>query len=424
MIPDHIKRQVVCNENQDDKLHLRRGLYKDLFDRLHPELFQTDIMSTSSNNPSKADTKLSPIQTGGQLCSLVVPSDRDKLTDYVFLILQQYEFCLFTEEDRKTYRRGTDIEIGFPGMACKHCRYTRYFRASVDSLRRFEFTDKRVVHLLECHATPNDVKFAIKKAWKSHKIQGDKLNRGFLVSFCRKLWDRMCTAKYFQKSELSTTQNSSAIDNASLSATHSVNSIVRENRKSTALSGMAAALAAKQSELIQLKSGPEEEDLSDRDVSCVTTLAPNDGIAKKKEPSMNTFANVPYATNVLSSTQISSDSDGSFRPYEAKRVVTDFMDCIMKNVKILKISANSEENKYSAEVCCKHCGGVIDKGTGSFVCTSPLDVSSLGSYATEHLLNCYDVSSDIKEMLQTYFASHYDQLECLEHGSVSKYFEN
>ena len=426
VVPVHIRRQIACNKGEPDKQSRRKRVYlKDVFNHTHPELFQTGLMANSSislNESSGAESNSLTVQADEPLHLLVVPSDRDELTDYIFLILRQFEFCMLAEEDKLQQCRGrwSDLEIGFPGMACIHCRDSpckkgRFFRKTVSTLRRFQLADTRVAHLLECRAAPNDVKVAIKDAWKRHKSQAAVLGRGFLVAFCRKLWDKMFAARKKRESESSSTLGSTndqklsslLVVNPSSAATQKSRSIARNSNTSTitASSGMAAFLAAKHSEFI-----PDAEDVTTPLSSGKASLAKS----ITKDPSTNTTVDASD----------SSGDDSSSYPQEATRLVTDFMDCIMKNVKIWKLPADSDEKPYNADVRCKHCGGGIGKGSESFICTSGLDISSLGSYATEHLVNCYDVPVEIKDSLQQHFASHKDQLQCLQKGGMSTYFDN
>ena len=56
-------------------------------------------------------------------CEPVVrEEDRDLVTPYLYLLLEQMQTCFFTEEDRTGGRsKIKDIELNFPGYECRHC---------------------------------------------------------------------------------------------------------------------------------------------------------------------------------------------------------------------------------------------------------------------------------------------------------------
>eukprot|EP00339_Tiarina_fusa_P014158 CAMPEP_0116999954 /NCGR_PEP_ID=MMETSP0472-20121206/2472_1 /TAXON_ID=693140 ORGANISM="Tiarina fusus, Strain LIS" /NCGR_SAMPLE_ID=MMETSP0472 /ASSEMBLY_ACC=CAM_ASM_000603 /LENGTH=414 /DNA_ID=CAMNT_0004699515 /DNA_START=129 /DNA_END=1374 /DNA_ORIENTATION=+ len=70
---------------------------------------------------------------------VVQDEDRELVTPYLFLLLEQMQTCQFTEEDRSGGRsKIKDNDTGFPGMQCKHCHgkagFGRYFPTSANAL--------------------------------------------------------------------------------------------------------------------------------------------------------------------------------------------------------------------------------------------------------------------------------------------------
>ena len=71
--------------------------------------------------------------------NLVLPEDKEHLTEYVFYLIQQMELCFFSEKDRKVKGGSREhIKIGFPGIACRHCSNSsnqrKFFWANVDRI--------------------------------------------------------------------------------------------------------------------------------------------------------------------------------------------------------------------------------------------------------------------------------------------------
>ncbi len=124
--------------------------------------------------------------------SLVDPSDKGKISSYLFLLMSNMESCTFTETDRIGSRsKNKDAEIGYPGFQCMHCRGSagkgRYFPESVDSMRLANSDRNMKSHLLECHRVSDDIKESIKKARKI-KMKND---RGSRKELFEKVWGKL-----------------------------------------------------------------------------------------------------------------------------------------------------------------------------------------------------------------------------------------
>jgi len=96
---------------------------------------------------------------------LVDVEDRLFIPDYVFLSMAQLSPCVVTPLDRiGTYKRR---EIGFKGMACKHCGgepgFGRYFPETLRSLSQTTTSQTIVKHIaFKCRKCPKDIKNSVR----------------------------------------------------------------------------------------------------------------------------------------------------------------------------------------------------------------------------------------------------------------------
>lgn len=150
---------------------------------------------------------LGPIAPPGSSPSLGIPGlpehkpqqvvradDKDLVTDYLFLLMEQMQTCSFTEEDRTGGRsKIKDNEVGFQGMECRHCQgragFGRYFPSSVAALSLAN-SDRNVYnHLQKCRRCPEAIKDELVRLQK-YQAQS-KNRRGLRKLFFNRIWTRM-----------------------------------------------------------------------------------------------------------------------------------------------------------------------------------------------------------------------------------------
>ena len=125
---------------------------------------------------------------------LVVPEDKDLVTDYLYLLMEQMQTCRFTEEDRTGGRsKIKNNEVGFPGMECSHCEgragFGRYFPSSVSALSLAN-SDRNVYnHLQKCRRAPEQIKTELNRLQKDQTQS--KNRRGLRKLFFNRIWSRM-----------------------------------------------------------------------------------------------------------------------------------------------------------------------------------------------------------------------------------------
>jgi hypothetical protein len=129
---------------------------------------------------------------GGKL--IVREDDKDLVTDYLYLLMEQMQTCYFTEEDRSGGRsKIKDISINFPGYECRHCHgragFGRYFPSSVSALSLAN-SDRNVFnHLQKCRRCPQQIKNELIRLSKAHAQS--KNRRGLRKLFFNRIWERM-----------------------------------------------------------------------------------------------------------------------------------------------------------------------------------------------------------------------------------------
>lgn len=125
---------------------------------------------------------------------VVAQEDREMVTPYLFLLIDQMETCQFIEEDRTGGRsKIKNNKVGFPGMQCKHCQgkagFGRYFPSSVNALALANSDRNINNHLQKCRRTPARIKQELIRLSRDNN-QG-KNRRGLRKLFFRRVWERM-----------------------------------------------------------------------------------------------------------------------------------------------------------------------------------------------------------------------------------------
>lgn len=95
-----------------------------------------------------------------EIYPLVLLKDKDLITDYLYLALEQMQPCNLMDADRVGCYKGR--RTGFPGLACKHCigqaGCGRYFPASEASLSQTTTSQTIVNHVRNCRRCPLEIR--------------------------------------------------------------------------------------------------------------------------------------------------------------------------------------------------------------------------------------------------------------------------
>lgn len=126
---------------------------------------------------------------------LTFPEDKELVSNYLFLLMDQMKPCQFSEEDRTGGRsKVKQHPIGYPGLQCRHCSgkagLGRYFPSSFENL--ISNSDRNIFnHMLKCRRCPEDTKAALRAFHKCHIVEGSKNKRGSRKVFFSRIWYRM-----------------------------------------------------------------------------------------------------------------------------------------------------------------------------------------------------------------------------------------
>jgi hypothetical protein len=128
---------------------------------------------------------------------LVFPEDKDLISDYLYLTLEQMSPCVLMEADRVGCYKGR--KVGFPGLACKHCvgqaGCGRYFPASEASLSQTTTSQTIMNHVRNCRRCPLEIRENLELMKRARMgpdgRRADKPKHGGRKVFFHRLWCRM-----------------------------------------------------------------------------------------------------------------------------------------------------------------------------------------------------------------------------------------
>ena len=131
------------------------------------------------------------------ISSFLQHTDRNMVTDFTNAVVDEMEVTSFGHHDSRKGTRGR-LPIGFPGMACRHCkglngRTGRYFPSSIktisDSKKSLYAMHK---HLATCVECPDEIKHRLDGLFSSHVAARKKNCRhGTQRAFFRKIWAKL-----------------------------------------------------------------------------------------------------------------------------------------------------------------------------------------------------------------------------------------
>jgi hypothetical protein len=128
---------------------------------------------------------------------LVFPEDKNLISDYLFLTLEQMSPCVLMEADRVGCYKGR--KVGFPGLACKWCvgqaGCGRYFPASEASLSQTTTSQTIMNHVRNCRRCPLEIRENLELMKRARMgpdgRRADKPKHGGRKVFFHRLWCRI-----------------------------------------------------------------------------------------------------------------------------------------------------------------------------------------------------------------------------------------
>lgn len=191
-IPAWVRKSMVeLLESSKSRAGGRRQYWEDSAIRLG--MVDTPQGVRFSRTPGDIEVPLSG-NNGFESKNVVKEEDREMVTDYLFLLMDQMQTCQFTEEDRTGGRSKIKNNcVGFPGMQCKHCHgkagFGRYFPSSVNALALANSDRNINNHIQKCRRCPPQIKAELIRLSKDQS-QG-KNRRGLRKLFFQRVWERM-----------------------------------------------------------------------------------------------------------------------------------------------------------------------------------------------------------------------------------------
>jgi hypothetical protein len=194
-IPAWVRRSIVeLMESSKSRAGGRRQYWEDsarrigMVDTPHGVRFARTPGDLGSSEPCPRPQKTLPSKP------VVQEGDRELITDYLYLLMEQMETCQFKEEDRTGGRsKIKDNEVGFPGMQCRHCQgkagFGRYFPATSSALALANSDRNIHNHIQKCRRCPQSIKSQLAQLSKD-QVQL-KNRRGLRKMFFERVWNRM-----------------------------------------------------------------------------------------------------------------------------------------------------------------------------------------------------------------------------------------
>lgn len=123
---------------------------------------------------------------------VVLGEDRNLVTDYIYFLMSQYQFCRLAEPDRTDESR-KKMQIGHGGLQCIHCRDQanprRFYYTSGDILSSGSF--RMANHTINCACCPREIKEKLLRLKRLNEEQRAQKPQGSRLKFFRRVWRRM-----------------------------------------------------------------------------------------------------------------------------------------------------------------------------------------------------------------------------------------
>ena len=432
---------------------------------LIPRQYQNNSNSIDSRpdrvaSSSTAKPKAPPIEITDQNCRevlqqafqepeepstrLVRKTDRQLVTDYMFLILCQMSICHASQRDFLGRGKKTKLmRLGFAGFSCRHCsssihapgqdaRYMghmyscRSFSSAPDNLAS-AISNSFVLHLQRCPYTPQPIQSALSVLKKYHARQMSQLPYGSQRRLFFEMWERLRAADLTieQAKELQQLEEEKV-------------------RMATA----AAAEAAANNESSTGSGNPSDGGVATTITplvvgsSTLLTAAPAD-TASLPHP-YGTFtrgANFPVS-NDEETTQVLKDAEENWDATwndknlilpQDRNLVSDYVFLTMRQLRVAipepgDFRGNRRNNVLGrmAGMCCIHCAGtppVFATPSGRSFPSAPDNMASaLNTSLYNHMQNCPHVPSKLKRAFQHTRRLHSAQCSRLQFGAQRRFF--
>ncbi|KAL7512297.1 hypothetical protein ACHAXN_009234 [Cyclotella atomus] len=157
------------------------GMYFSRDPTLPPSLENDESLDLLAQVATNANTNFKP---------LVTPEDKPTIADFLYVVMEQLQPCLFTDADRNKRR---SKNLGSVGVECKHCAgkidARKFFWSSV-SAAESNFVSVHS-HMMDCKYIPDDFKQELAKMKSLRREQTSRLKTGSQKAFFTRVWNRL-----------------------------------------------------------------------------------------------------------------------------------------------------------------------------------------------------------------------------------------
>ena len=123
-----------------------------------------------NRTPIKDEVSQPPLKNPIAGTEILHPEDKGLVPDYIYLLIEQMEPCGFVKDDDKGRTGALERDVGFPGLACKHCkgydsdgyaRSGRYFPTSKETMGNSGGTKNMMNHMTNCEKCPLSIRMQL-----------------------------------------------------------------------------------------------------------------------------------------------------------------------------------------------------------------------------------------------------------------------
>eukprot|EP00978_Attheya_sp_CCMP212_P025167 scaffold80508_cov60-Attheya_sp.AAC.9 len=383
---------------------------------------------------------------------LVLPQDKDLVTDLVFLLANQMEMCHANEGDFVSRGKTTKtLRLGFTGLACRHCHSGRSFASAPDNLASAISASFYGHVVLKCDRTPLALRQALAAFKKLHARQMARLVYGSQRRFFQLVWSRLRrldqTDALLEDVDDDTLATSNPINSTQSDATPTMTTrgtggaVPKSNPTDEVDEIVAQESSSSPSVSVPAPSIQGPDAVASTSVMYVpprrhisTTLYDNDDLLARRTAEFG----FPVCDDETTNQILKEALNEPIEVYEGlleegdRAIVSDYVFMILKQMKMIHLtemefSRSSGFRVGMAGICCRHCS--VDKGgktygTGRSFPTAPDNIAStVNSSIYNHIQKCPNVSTALKQAFVNLKRMHPMQLAALPFGSQRRFFQ-
>ena len=378
------------------------------------------IMADSSN----IDTRLIQI------------TDRQTVTDFVWLLMNQVKLTHADLSDCKRSQRVKSMQVGYSGFTCRHCSkfhndgYNssricgRFFSSAPDNITA-AVTTAFLGHLQKCPHVPKEIILALHKVKKTHTSQISSLAVGSQRRFIHVFWNRL-----------------RSYDTVLSNKSEHMNVIKKkEPMKKIMIKKEHATRHKADDKKNEKKSAPPRVTSITPLVQSSMVLQPNLPIKFFRPPFVPTsppvvdyesfYKNDEITLKVIKETKATPPKGmvsvfaawlDSIHTYQ----ITDYVFLVMRQANICHVEHQDFHRGKRSKIleiglgglCCKDC-----KGGRSFPTSPDNIVTGINVTFFNHLLKCHFVSTEYKHAVTAAKKAHPTQMSLLPYGSQRKFVQ-